>query len=219
MLGSSYKFTCEFIQYLFESYSRLGITKDSDRAVAISGLEDRLAWVLGEEKQHGWLKRFGPRLLLWGKGSADEEMKKISYPSTSGRKVTIPSWSWMAYSGPIRFLKVPYTGFEWIRGLRHTKSGAICIESAQLLDCRDVVEKWPDYNEDNRAAGASLMLVVLGRDLENLEDGYKFYGLLVRPRSQSSGIKISGEKIEYERFGVGIAQAEYVSRVESIIIT
>ncbi|KAF2183605.1 HET-domain-containing protein, partial [Zopfia rhizophila CBS 207.26] len=95
-------------QSLFKRYSRLGLTKSTDRSVAISGLEKRLADTFGKPGRHGVFESYLHRSLLWER-SEDTRMKRILY-ATDRR---VPSWSWMAYEGPIEYMDIPFRRVEW----------------------------------------------------------------------------------------------------------
>jgi hypothetical protein len=55
--------TVEFIQFLFTEYSRRGLTEETDRCAAISGLQNCIAQVKGETI-FGVLQSFLHRFLL-----------------------------------------------------------------------------------------------------------------------------------------------------------
>ena len=82
---------------IFAHYSSLGITNLQDRPVAIQGLELRLARFYRTNSAYGILEYFLHRSLLWQR-SGNTRMRPISF---KGKEV--PSWSWMAYSGEIRY--------------------------------------------------------------------------------------------------------------------
>lgn len=103
----------DLFQTLFARYSRLGITKSTDRSVAISGLEKRLADTFRTQSMHGVFEKYLHRSLLW-KRSEDTRMKQILY-ATDKR---IPSWSWMAYEGPIKYVPIPFGRVEWHKAVQ-----------------------------------------------------------------------------------------------------
>jgi hypothetical protein len=87
--------TVDFIQNLFEKYSRCGLTRKSDRDTAIFGLVKRIESARDTKERYGVFNDFLSRLLLWKRLATDP----IVY---DGRMV--PSWSWMAYDGEISFM-------------------------------------------------------------------------------------------------------------------
>ncbi|KAK8013498.1 hypothetical protein PG991_009091 [Apiospora marii] len=109
---SGYAETWDFLKSMLENYSQRGITKSSDRAIAISGLLNRIEKVLRECRiYHGIIGWYLHRTLLWRRetGSASE---KIEYKSP------VPSWSWMAYTGPVVFSNDPFGKHDAFRDLQ-----------------------------------------------------------------------------------------------------
>jgi hypothetical protein len=87
--------------------------------MAIDGLQRRLLrtmkanggfGVIDEGETRGLLRRS----LLWRRGS-DMETKSLSRIKFPTDRVisAAPSWSWMAYTGGIDYLKLDFGGFEW----------------------------------------------------------------------------------------------------------
>jgi hypothetical protein len=100
-------------QDLCMKYSRLALTKQTDRPFAISGLEKRLVESFGftggfgalyDEKNLGILRRS----MLWHRASDCSSMKKISFVGAAP-----PTWSWMAYEGQIEYLDLPFRKMDW----------------------------------------------------------------------------------------------------------
>jgi hypothetical protein len=94
--------TIDFLNSLFEDYSMHGLTQSTDRITAIFGLQSRIASTLGCEERCGILKKFLYRNLLW-QWHGTEKMKRIGYNNPK-----VPSWSWMAYRGGIKFIDVSF---------------------------------------------------------------------------------------------------------------
>jgi hypothetical protein len=112
LLRSGNRRTMEFIQFLSTEYSRRGLTNETDRSAAFSGVEASIAWAKDCESRFGIFELFLHRCLLWQR-SEDQNMTQIGY----GIQV-VPSWSWMAYNGSIRFMNIHYSKVEWVHGLR-----------------------------------------------------------------------------------------------------
>ncbi|KAK0722998.1 heterokaryon incompatibility protein-domain-containing protein [Lasiosphaeria miniovina] len=87
-------------QSLYERYSRLKLSYPADRPSAIRGLETRLLRFLDTSGGCGVLDKYLHPGLLWQR-SADK-VTRIDF-SSSGRHQP-PSWSWMAYDGPIMYM-------------------------------------------------------------------------------------------------------------------
>ncbi|KAI1326039.1 hypothetical protein F5Y16DRAFT_248365 [Xylariaceae sp. FL0255] len=108
-----------YFQDLFKLYSRLKFSHIEDRPFAIEGLENRLRAAYNTKGAFGILddgpgKGLFHRSLLWIREEDDDEnnpnlsMDPIYFPK--GRKVSVPSWSWMAYKGRIDYLVPPLDG-------------------------------------------------------------------------------------------------------------
>ncbi|KAK8096323.1 HET-domain-containing protein [Apiospora kogelbergensis] len=93
---SGYSPTWGFLKSMLENYSRRGITKPLDRAIAISGLLDRVEKVLRGCCVHHGIIEWYHRTLLWRRATG-QLSSKIEY------QPPVPSWSWMAYTGLVVF--------------------------------------------------------------------------------------------------------------------
>ncbi|KFY21190.1 hypothetical protein V491_03089 [Pseudogymnoascus sp. VKM F-3775] len=114
--------TLYFIQSLLQDYSSRCLSRDEDRAVAIHGLEGRITLALDCKCRYGIFDLFRHRNLLWRR--SDHALEPIHYKA---RKV--PSWSWMAYRGSIKFMDVsPYRQLELFNPLNFDpQDGSILI--------------------------------------------------------------------------------------------
>lgn len=113
-------------QNLFSTYSRLGLSVPSDRPVAIDSLQRRILAALNVkggfgifDGQHelGQLRR----TLLWcrDRGSSTK-FDRIAFPPDRVASVP-PTWSWMAHSGVICYINVPFGEIVWdTRGDLHS---------------------------------------------------------------------------------------------------
>lgn len=106
-----------FYEDLYRQYSRLDFTRIMDRSVAILGLEQRMvrdfkAWGgygIFDDKSSSLL----PRGLLWRRTDSEAGLKPLRRILPEGQ---LPSWSWMAYDGPIDYLDVPFGEVHWFAG-------------------------------------------------------------------------------------------------------
>lgn len=89
-------------------YSRLAFTKPTDRSMGIIGIEQRLARTFKTEGDYGIFALYLHRSLMWKREGSDK-LVPIEYPSDR----TVPSWSWMAYSGPISYVEAPFDRVLW----------------------------------------------------------------------------------------------------------
>ncbi|KAB5582972.1 hypothetical protein GE09DRAFT_1167128 [Coniochaeta sp. 2T2.1] len=105
-------------QDLYKRYSRLGLSNDFDRPMAIDGLQRRILDALCTQGGFGVFdegdrkKGLLRRSLLWYRADEPEGLKRISFPSK--RAIwAVPSWSWMAYMGAIEYISPPFNGVAW----------------------------------------------------------------------------------------------------------
>ncbi|KAH6697289.1 hypothetical protein F5X68DRAFT_238664 [Plectosphaerella plurivora] len=103
-------FRIVLVQELFEKYSRLGFSKQVDRSIAISGLEERLTTVFETRGGFGIFESYLERTILWQRLDR-VSLKPICYPADR----EVPSWSWMAYEGGISYLPIPFEKVLWTK--------------------------------------------------------------------------------------------------------
>lgn len=223
LVKSGYQRTMEFIHFLSAEYSKRGLTEKTDRCVAISGLEDRVAHVKECQSRYGIFQPFLHRNLLWQR-SAEERMKRIGYETQA-----VPSWSWMAYDGGIQFMDIPFGDVDWMVNLRFKKKHkhewfnengkhALVTDiggfqncgleqrntNYVILDSNKAERGWIQYDVEASENFRVERCVVVGRESRENELGQrKYYILVVRPTSVDS---------EYTRVGVGWIQSDYVTR-------
>ncbi|CAI6088942.1 unnamed protein product [Clonostachys chloroleuca] len=97
---SGFRNTITFLQSFLEDYSKRGLSKSTDRAVAISGLAQRIERALSRQARYGVFEFFFHRSLLWQRSEL-EKTERIKYEESD----KVPSWSWMAYPGGIKFIE------------------------------------------------------------------------------------------------------------------
>lgn len=194
-----------FISFLIKDYSERELSYKTDRCVAMSGLQARIAQAIPCESRYGIFQKYLHRNLLWY--TSNVKLEKIEYESH------VPSWSWMAYYGGIRFQdenELPSGQVKWITSLCFDKDNdrdhaLIADVGVFHQDCRtrlagsrcDVFDLaqtnrgWIRYDvEDGKSLLEEYCVVVVG-STANSED---YYILLVRPTT------VDGE---YERVGMG----------------
>jgi hypothetical protein len=208
----------ECIHFLFENYSKRGLTKDTDRCVAVSGLEARIARTLPcQNSSYGIFQEHLHRNLLWQ--ASGRKIKRIPYE----KHQQVPSWSWMICSGGIEFLNVEFGSVSWgnalafdaerdstalIAGIgkfRHCKmefNGDSCI----ILDISaNDKAGWVRYDIESGADGLENHCVVVGKTEDN--NATQQYYVLV--------VVSAGKDGEYRRVGVGMVETGCVERVRS----
>lgn len=210
LLTAGYQRTVEFIHYLSQDYSKRGLTENTDRCVAISGLETRIARSLRCRSRYGIFETYLHRNLFWQ--ATDEKLERIEYKEEQ----YVPSWSWMAYNGGIRFFdNVSFNTSEGIVNLRFDeeceyalmadvgsfRDGLRLDGKHVVLDLNGVERGWVRYDMKNKDEGKGLCderCVPVGK--KTREGPEKYYVLIVRPTRDG----------EYRRVGVGMIQSEYV---------
>lgn len=97
----------KFYQSLYEKYSNMELSVRSDRPIAIKGLEKRLIRTLDTVGGYGMLQCFWHRCLMWQRSG--DSLKRIQ----EFQDESIPSWSWMAYEGGIKYMDIPFGEVYW----------------------------------------------------------------------------------------------------------
>lgn len=100
-------------QSLCMQYSRLALSRQTDRPIAISGLEKRLVESFGLSGGFGILHEVSNpgllrRSMLWHRASDCPGLKRIQFDG-----VAPPTWSWMSFEGQIEYLDLPFAKVTW----------------------------------------------------------------------------------------------------------
>ena len=143
-------------------------------------------------------------------------MKRIEYSDSK-----VPSWSWTAYLGGIKFIYVAFFvgDISWHKDLefddkqKGTLIGSVgkfwnCTivqEESQhaILDSQGTKRGWLQFDVEDPTDIDLHRCVVIGR--AGRESEIKYYVMVVRP---------TGSKREYERVGVGLIWASHISKLE-----
>jgi hypothetical protein len=189
----------DFIRTLFKEYAQAGLTDETDREIAISGLLQRMDRAFSSEHRYGIFKCFISRLLLWRVlGTAD------------GIKVDngqLPSWSWMKYNqieffpaGEIKILKRSIkfdSGAELLAPIRRLQNCEIKPRGSDHViqggDSYDVGELW----FDGQASMTAKDCIVIG-----MQDSDECFILLV----------LKDGHHHYRRIGAGHVKAYCLSK-------
>ncbi|KAI3324944.1 HET-domain-containing protein [Xylariaceae sp. AK1471] len=207
-------------QTLYEMYSRLAFTLTTDRSMGILGLERKLARTLESKGDYGILQRYLQRSLMWqreGKG----ELTPITYSEDR----CVPSWSWMAYTGAIKYMAAPFDGVDWnnddigvdfetgsLRTSTRNRAGHTRPEIAALARRINTTGGIVDILKRISLDGITvddpdiLLCVVLGIDKPDrlAENERKHYVLIIKPLADKSDDAV------YTRAGVGFLLASHV---------
>jgi hypothetical protein len=206
----------EFIHFLFENYSKRGLTKDTDRCVAASGLEARIARALECNSRHGIFQKHLHRNLLWQ--ASNRKMERIAYNNSQN----VPSWSWMACSGGVQFIEVKFGSVSWVDELAfddERDSAALIADVGKFRKCTLKPDSdcytisnlfgrkrgWVQYDVESGREGHEELCVVVGRGEEKANKDH-YYILIVVP---------TGEDGEYKRVGVGMVRTGCVEKLRA----
>lgn len=210
LLDSGQERTLNCISYLVQEYSKRDLTEPTDRCVAISALEDCIKGALNERygrasnyqsSRYGIFRDLLHRNLLWR--ADDCQLKKIEYKSP------LPSWTWMAYSGGVKFIDVSFGEMQWIDSIRFDKETEKAI-IATLWVFREGAGKGHihyDLGEVNRLDDE--YCVVVGKTVPksaykpNSPSSTEYHILVVVP---------TGVDGEYRRVGAGTVHCSHVVR-------
>jgi hypothetical protein len=199
--------TVEFIHFLFEDYSKRDLTKATDRCVAISGLEARIARELQCDSRYGIFQKHLHRNLLWQTLDNKDTYKNHHY---------VPSWSWMARSGGVQFMNIKIGSVSWVDTLRFDKERDYALVTDvgrfwnctmepngnryTILDISTSEAGWMRYDVEDGGKGTENHCVVVGRT-EDFAVEEHYYILIVVPTEDDG---------EYKRVGVGMVRADRV---------
>lgn len=179
LLKTGLRRTTEFIQFISENYSRRGLSEETDRCVAISGLEARIARARGCESRYGIFEICLHRNPLWQR-SENQKTERIKYESH-----IVPSWSWMAYNGAIEFMSIPWYKVEWNCKLQFGERNHVLITDVgvfkncsleqreiryTILDSSKAERGWVQYDTEVSGDLQVERCVVVGRELYKKEN-------------------------------------------------
>lgn len=153
-------------QDLYTRYSRLQFSHNTDRPIAIAGLESRLIHGLNIRGGFGVLDDEKPglfrRSLLWRRAAGQAILREIDFTGAGGGLSALvptpPTWSWMAYQGAIEYMDLPFARVDW--------------------EQQDIVSPWSSspldtwsYSGDATAIPSQLKVVARRFDMEKAKCG------------------------------------------------
>lgn len=203
----------EFFQNIYGLYSNLALSFPSDRPIAIQGLERRLTRTLRTTGGHGVFDCYLHRSLLWCR--AGQSLERIH----GVHRESAPSWSWMAYYGAIRYLKVPFGAVTWNQNIvspfKTDASLPMQSEGATSMSIR--AEAWDvlDFegaemymDESTFKSNCQVKGIVVGTEKIERETQSKLcYVLLI--------VSVDNETANvYERVGVGVLEEWRLAKKE-----
>ncbi|KXH56345.1 hypothetical protein CNYM01_00225, partial [Colletotrichum nymphaeae SA-01] len=209
----------QYYQYLYELYSSLELTVKTDRPRAIAGLEQRLMKALNSTGGYGVIRANFHRDLLWQRRNTGTTLRRIVFPAGKG----VPSWSWMAFDGEIRYMNVPLGDLK--RRVRteaedilppfpeswdNTSGGTPQISEqayfrAHAHTLRSKSPAQMILDEPDKSLTRPLKCVIIGSNRQENGEPLRYYALIVAPIEG-----LEKEKI-FERVGVSYLSKEDVS--------
>ncbi|KAK7404072.1 hypothetical protein QQX98_010158, partial [Neonectria punicea] len=185
----------QLIKSLYKKYSKLEFTNDFDRPLAIAGLEQRLIRAFDTKGGYGVFQLYLGRTLLW-KRDSDKALRKIDFPPE--QKFQVPSWSWMACSGPIDFVDTPFKEVDWNKDLGSpwasagdwaSSTGDSTFSNVLHAVAYDIDLKGSSlgivFDSDAPRAGTIVKCVVVGKEKRKNSAGLseqRHFALIVAPR-------------------------------------
>jgi hypothetical protein len=175
----------------------------------MSGLQTRLAQAMDCESRYGIFQECLHWNLLWY--AFDAKLKKIEYESY------VPSWSWMAYSGGVRFLDITLSSAQWVVNLGFDQGRdykhALIADVGKFRNC--TIE-----SEGDRYAVFDLTKTNMGWIRYDVEDSKNFleeHCVFVGATSDSEYYYIlvarsTSAEFEYERIGIGLVSKDCLTR-------
>ncbi|RSL50901.1 hypothetical protein CEP53_008631 [Fusarium sp. AF-6] len=100
------------VQHLYQVYCALQLTNVTDRSKAILGLEKRLSRTFKSRADYGLVWGYFERTILW-QAKTSNSLSPIPY----GDRRVVPSWSWMACTGEIQYMDIPFGQVDWTGNL------------------------------------------------------------------------------------------------------
>ncbi|KAK3291360.1 uncharacterized protein B0H64DRAFT_331111 [Chaetomium fimeti] len=194
----------KLIQGLYEQYSAMQLTYAKDRPAAIRGLEARLVQTIGGPGGHGVFRNHMHRYLLWKRRGENGLERITNFPPDE----QVPSWSWMAYAGEIKYIDVPGYNVKWDETLSWPDSVSDPVPFRLEAPVRDISKLQAEditLDDGTQMITQAPKCVVVGtiRVRADMWGGYEkyCYVLIVEPVPESDGGSESGKA--WRRLGVG----------------
>jgi hypothetical protein len=213
---SGYYRTLDFIERLFEDYAQAGLSRRSDKEVAISGLLQRIGTALNSQFVYGVFECIRWPLILW---RALDSMNNEAV-SASMAAVKLPSWSWMSYDH-IEFLDTGEMDIAQDTIRFGIEKQQLDVYIFDVQDCsmaprsdlqilvnssdEEIQKVWFDSNERIETPGC---VIVARRRRKN-----DFLYDLVRDKKEVFVLFVVAEgQGQYRRVGVGEISLQYISQ-------
>jgi hypothetical protein len=177
---------------------------------AVSGLAARIATALDCKVNYGVVGKYLHWTLLWQRDVSGKR-ERLDYGNKS-----VPSWSWMAYPGAIKFFITPVASLDAFDGLEFhlTRKDCLNVELSDFWDC--CIEKQDEEYKILDLQGRYIGEISYDTDVDIDHQRCVVVGRsggFTRLRDYFIIVVASTSITEYERIGVGRISSLHVSRV------
>ncbi|KAK0723404.1 hypothetical protein B0T26DRAFT_674977 [Lasiosphaeria miniovina] len=214
------------LQDLYKRYSALGFTRDNDRAIAMEGIHRRLLHAFHADGGYGILDEGSHRSgllrrnLLWHRPASSPPLARIRFPRRGGgggqpQLPPPPSWSWMAYTGPIDFLRLKFGEIDWMEIRSPWSERGVAAAAAAASSS---VAAPADADALSRTGGSgSAALWGRVRDIVEIPEAEKD-GRLFCDTSDENGARNGSDRMQCVVLGVEKGSLELASRHHYFIL-
>ena len=212
--------TLQLYQDLYERYTTLGLSYPTDRPRAIAGLEKRLMDALRSAGGYGIFQSNFHRNLLWHRQRSKTTLKRIEFEPYQDK---IPSWSWMAFEGEIRYMNVPFgdieravdivSPFENLTiGMSYSDTSPASAAQLQVPVYNLAVEDPSELilDEPDRKLTRPFECVIIGNSKKIRDEQQTYYALIVCKLGKEEGALSI-----YERVGVAYLKTKEIQLGQS----
>ncbi|KAK5654616.1 hypothetical protein OQA88_7246 [Cercophora sp. LCS_1] len=223
------------LQDLYKNYSSLDFTRAHDRPIAMDGIHSRLLKAFGAKGGYGMFDQGNQnsgllrRVLLWYRPGDTPTLERIKFPR---EQPVPPSWSWMAYTGKIDFLRLQFDGIEWKEiwspwckqpGLATTDAGPRGdvvlrgrVRSINASFSHAGEEGELHFDMPSERDTTSMQCVVLGIEHDKVSPRplaeRRHYFILVQPAESRDLMQPGGGPV-YKRVGAGYLPGRFITPV------
>ncbi|KIX04029.1 uncharacterized protein Z518_07582 [Rhinocladiella mackenziei CBS 650.93] len=204
-------------QTLYEKFSQLAFTKEYNRPIAIDGLQNCSLEVFDTNNIKGGFGVLDDgtkggllhRSLLWHPAPTAKDFHPITFPSN--RDMLVPSWSWTAYAGAIKYLPVRFGDVDCAGTVPTTRRVGSIALTAKLWDVKSVEGAEMYFDHPGGSERTALQCIVLGvRRLEQPRQSRELRLRYVMFLKQTSGEEREAFRV-FERIGVASQDAPNIA--------
>lgn len=193
-------------QPIYERYSKLKLTRETDRALAFQNIEFRISQIFIVIGKFGLFFDSSElcRSLLWRREGTETSLKRIDY---QGFQSPPPTWSWAAYKGAIGYFDLPTDGIIWgnvqhanVRN-SHVAVDSILIAETYHYDTSQLSDILYDCIDNEKRAFKRCVVLGKSKVNEGMANGTAYYLLIVGTKGPNK----DGD-VTWERLGVAYSE-------------